>query len=828
MKNRICIIAVFLLVAFYGNSQNWTQELEKHIDKSVSDIGLEMEKYFEVIGKTRTNKYHKYLRWYDYASNHQNEEGFQFNHSLKNEELLERMQGQIKKYASKGQNDKRHYHGGWSAINPNNFAASGSLTPFNGRINCIAKPTQTSSIIYAGTATGGVWKSFNDGASWTPQWDGMVQTGVSSIVIDYNNPNHILALTGDADSQFIPSQGVYQSYDGGDTWTLAFEESTINRMYGFKLLQSKTDEYVYYICSKNTYGPSIIEFNISTGLSIELQPSATIFDLEYQTNNDDIIWASGTNGLYKKIGDDSFSKVNHPNLPTSYFARSAIAMAPSNENIIYYAVAYTDIISTSDPNPDFYGMYKSTDKGENWEIVYDTLKPNIMTTQCWYNFSLEVDPKNENKVYFGSNQFYESSIVGGEMMFTLISDYIHPDIHNTYHFGGNHYVCTDGGISVKTPNSTTYNSINNGLICTQFYDIDTHNKKLIGGTQDNGTFIWDIDDLTGFRRLGGDGLDCMIDPLDPNIMFLSNQGKKYRSTDGGLTNNSLFNSEWHDPIAYDVGDSKKVIIHAIDELKISYDNGVTFPASIDVFGTKYNVNSISQCEDNSNVLYLAKGDSLARTDNFNADPSSVTWTKRELSDKDYIRDVLVHPDSCGVVFVVASGYFSTQILKSTNGGQDFEGYSEGISELPVYCIRYDHVNGNGYYIGTELGIFYRNSTMEEWIPFSNYLPRVPVYDLKVEDNYVYAATYGRGIWRSPGYKTCPANLILYQVNDPTAGANSGQQIHKASNIIVSDRIIRGKIGTDVLYQAGNYIELTEGFHAKRDNLFTARAAGCLD
>ena len=112
--------------------------------------------------------------------------------------------------------------------------------------------------------------------------------------------------------------------------------------------------------------------------------------------------------------------------------------------------------------------------------------------------------------------------------------------------------------------------------------------------------------------------------------------------------------------------------------------------------------------------------------------------------------------------------------------------------------------------------------------FLNLLPRVPVYDLKITDTHVYAGTYGRGVWKSTPYKTCVTNLTLTAGNDPTNGLPSGQQIHKASNTISSNRIIQGGVGSDVLYQAGNYLDLTAGFHAKLNNEFIAKNAGCLE
>jgi len=78
------------------------------------------------------------------------------------------------------------------------------------------------------------------------------------------------------------------------------------------------------------------------------------------------------------------------------------------------------------------------------------------------------------------------------------------------------------------------------------------------------------------------------------------------------------------------------------------------------------------------------------------------------------------------------------------------------------------------------------------------------------------------------YKACEINLTLTTANDPTNGGPSDHQTHKVSNIITSNRTIQGKAGTDILYQANNYVDLTEGFLAKQFNKFIAKAAGCLE
>jgi len=745
MKSRYSIVVILLLFISQADAQQWRVELEKHEGKPVREIIKELEDYFGVVGATRENKYHHWCRWREHAINHQNSEGYLFNHTSKNSQLLKRLE---KQEVSNANNTQRHFHGKWESVNPDLFLKSNSIIPYVGRINCIAKPSPNSNLIYAGTATGGVWRSINNGASWSPLWDGMVQTGVSSIIVDSTNPAHILAVTGDADSRFIPSNGVYHSYDNGLTWIELWKTSTSSRNFCYKIIQSRSNPSQYYLVGSDrirrldtSISPPSITFNGS--------PNITYYDIEYLTNSNEVLFATASDGLYTKDDNTNWTQVNSSALPTGSFSRTAVAMAPSNENVIYYAVARFPTQTT----PAFYGIYKSENKGMSFDSVYTTANPNIMTRQCRYNFTLEVDPYDDDKLYFGGVGLWQST--NGGKNFSAFHEGLHDDVHNSFHINDVHYVCTDGGLSRRNITTNQFESINNGLLSTQFYDIDVSGDKIMGGTQDNGTMFWEEGDAIGYRRLPGDGLDCMFHPTDNNIIFASTQNDKVKSTDFGVSRVSLFQSSWHDPMAFAVDDINKVVMHADSLLRISYDGGDTWPGVSPVFATsRDNARSMSQCKEDPNVLYISRSDSLARSSNFNSTASNIEWTRTSFDDTDnsFMRQVLVHPDSCDVVYAVTSGYQSNQIYKSINGGNTWNQFSEGISNLPVYCIYYDHVNGNGFYIGTELGVFYRNISMSEWLPFSSQLPRVPVYDLKITDSHIYAGTYGRGVWKSQGYK----------------------------------------------------------------------------
>jgi len=821
MKSKIILLLVFACGLSFVNAQTWQQELEKHKHLKAKEIISKMEKYFDVVGSTRVNKYHKWVRYREQLINHIDSDGFYTEDQKLKRSLLKSFDSQVEKVAT---TNSRHFHGRWEHINPNRYTQNIDQRPIMGRVNCIAIPPSNGNIIYAGASTGGVWKSYNHGATWTPLWDGMVQMGVSDIIIDETNENHILVVTGDANGSRLPYGGVYHSYDAGSTWTKIIDGFSTS-VFAYRILQSKTDPYIFYIATTGTIG-SVYTYDINqaniVGDAENSVTKPTGFDIDYLTGSNTVMFAATRSGLLKKTGTGPWQTHDVSGLPTGSWDRTELAMAPNDPNVMYYMVASR----ATGTSPSNYGIYKSVNGGDSFFPVYDTSDPDFLTGQCTYNFSLSVDPDNSSKIYVGTVVFYSSTNSGNTLQPDNIN--LHPDNHGIYSFNNRLYICTDGGLSYREIDDTDFINISNGLNITQFYKMDVSGNRIVGGTQDNGTLFWNEGDEVGVRKVGLDGFDCLYHPVDNDIVFTSTQQRTVRSTNNGDTNVEVMDNRWAAPIQFWPGDPTRMISYDNNDMRLSRDTGQTWPDSIDLFTDNTElISGFSQCAVSTNTAYACNIEQVMRSDDFNSMENS-SWNDKTtgLNSNSVIRNILVHPNDCGEVYVTLAGYQGVQVYKSEVGGDQWDAYAEGLNQIPVYCIYYDHVNGDGFYIGTEFGVYYRNSSMSEWIPFSTYLPRVQVFDLNVTDTHVYAATFGRGIWKSEGYKSCVANLSLSQTNDPTFGTSSGKQIHKASNTLYSNRIIRGKAGTEVIYQAGNFVNLTSGFHAKSNNEFIARAAGC--
>jgi hypothetical protein len=154
--------------------------------------------------------------------------------------------------------------------------------------------------------------------------------------------------------------------------------------------------------------------------------------------------------------------------------------------------------------------------------------------------------------------------------------------------------------------------------------------------------------------------------------------------------------------------------------------------------------------------------------------------------------------------------------------------SENLPNFPVHCVVVDPNDPNGTYIGTDIGVFYRNTDTEGWMWFSNGLPVVPVYDIKVMPSIgkIRIGTHGRGVWESPMFAVCEQDLILTIGNDPGSNGFSGQQYYEAAQTISSTRDVIGGAGTDVEYRAGDYVSLLPGFEVKDQSEFRAVNGPC--
>ena len=143
----------------------------------------------------------------------------------------------------------------------------------------------------------------------------------------------------------------------------------------------------------------------------------------------------------------------------------------------------------------------------------------------------------------------------------------------------------------------------------------------------------------------------------------------------------------------------------------------------------------------------------------------------------------------------------------------------------VNCIAFEDNDGapdDAVYIGTDIGVFYRDANLGDWIPFGNWLPTVPVFDLEINHSadLITAGTFGRGIWRSQTYGDCVPSWSL------SGEGAAGYSYYQASNYITSSRQYTEGVGQEAYFKAANSVTLTTGFNVAGGSRFRAWNGPC--
>jgi hypothetical protein len=232
---------------------------------------------------------------------------------------------------------------------------------------------------------------------------------------------------------------------------------------------------------------------------------------------------------------------------------------------------------------------------------------------------------------------------------------------------------------------------------------------------------------------------------------------------------------------------------------------------------------------NSSIIYAANGSTLQRSSN-----SGLGWTT--ISGNlpfGTITGITVDPQNANQVWVCMGGYDADEKVFLTYDASassvTWINQTGSLPNTPVNCIQIeDGPVDDAIYIGTDIGVYYRDPGLGDWVPFRNGLPHVPVFDLEINESAekIRAGTFGRGLWSSNTFGDCPSGWNLTVGNDPSNPNYTGFQHYESSGYITSSRTVTGGVGTDVTYRAANHVNLTIPFTVEKGNLFTAELGNC--
>jgi PKD repeat protein/photosystem II stability/assembly factor-like uncharacterized protein len=664
----------------------------------------------------------------------------------------------------------------WRPLGPMTWenGASG-YNPGLGRVNCVAVHPQDSAIIFVGTPSGGLWKSTNGGQSWSTATDELPILGISSIAIHPTNPKIMYIATGDFDGRDTGSIGVLKSLDGGDSWqqTGLTEDLLMGNWYISKLMLSPENPDV--LLASTSVG---VLKSDDAGLSWSLKVSGVFSDLEIHPTHPDIIYAGGYYGseLHRSVdGGDNWQAITST-LPAKYtYHRSALAVSADQPDYLY--VLYTE--ST------YQGVYRSTDGGQTFQLMSDS--PNILgydiagnddSGQGYYDLAFAANPANAEEVYVGGIHIWKSGDGGGSWDLQTFwqyeatnYSYVHADIHSLEFFGNSLYAGCDGGIFRTVDNSTTWQDLSEGLEIMQFYRLgqDQNNEQMVvAGAQDNGCNLFSDGNWT--HIFGADGMECIVDYTNPNTIYISYQdGGILRSLDGGssFTNinsqiRSLERGGWVTP--YVMHPQQPQTLYAGYQNVWRTDDRGTNWQRISNLGLNSPIVSLAVSESNPDYIYAADYTRIFRTKDGGAN-----W--QEISSglpMSYMTSITVDETDPEKIWVTFSGYaYGEKVYMSQDAGNSWLNLSAGLPNVPVNCIVQQEETQDLLYIGTDIGIFYKDDEMAAWEIFSNDLPNVIIRELEIheESQKLRAATYGRGIWENDLVGSTPRPNALFAASE---------------------------------------------------------------
>ncbi len=459
----------------------------------------------------------------------------------------------------------------WQFIGPTNV--SGRCTDI-----AVITPKGENYTIYVGAASGGVWKTENEGTTWKPIFDQGHSTSIGDLAVAPSNPEIIWVGTGEANI-FRSSQvgsGIYKSTDGGKTWMhmgLA-DTLTIARI----VIHPENPDIVYAAASghewtdneeravyKTTDGgiswKKILYINAKTGaidLVMDSKDCNTLYTATWERvrnkwNDPRTETSFSGSGIYKTIdGGNTWKPINNGLPDANHRGRIGIDICRSNPSVLYAFVDNYEIARepTEEELNDTYGIpscgfikgatvYRSDDKGESWTRVSgltEEMKRYMeyhSGTYGWVFGQIRVDPNDENTVYTMGLALNVSND-GGKTFRRLRG--MHGDHHGLWIDPGNsNYIVNvnDGGIAISYDKGKAWKTFTHNLPLCQFfnisYDMDTP-FRVYGSMQDHGSFKGTVDLSRGRDKIpavnfegapGGEGSSHAIDPTNSNIIYSS-------------------------------------------------------------------------------------------------------------------------------------------------------------------------------------------------------------------------------------------------------------------------------------------------------------------
>ncbi|MFM1932858.1 MAG: hypothetical protein RL226_2161 [Bacteroidota bacterium] len=674
-----------------------------------------------------------------------------------------------------------------------------------GRINVIAVHPVNPDIIWVGNSTGGAYKSDDGGYTWTPKTDALDHLAIGDIAFAPSNPDILFLGTGDPNISGIPHPGggIYKSTDGGETWTYSglAEASIVSKIaihpenpdivYAGTMglpFERNFDRGLYKSEDGGQTWSLVFNVNDESGvIDLIMRPDdpETLFVAIWNRirNNQESLVSGDDARIWKSTdGGNSWTMLEN-GLPLGPQSRIGLEIKANEPDKMWAIVVGTDL--------QLEGIYRTSDAGENWTNIYNGFDlEEALGGFGWYFGKIRVNPNDENEVTVLGVDLWTTFDNGVFWNMSCPPWYfyeVHADKHDMVYLpNGDILLATDGGL-YRTSDQFGSWSDTDDIPNTQFYRValDPHNPNYYtGGAQDNGTTTGNYEDLNGWvRDYGGDGFQCVYDPIDPELRYMETQNGNIVVEYSGFVDDFTFGIEnedrrnWDMPYVMSDFDNAEFITGTYRVYHMTdAPFGTWEPISFDltdgnIFGPTYHtISTVAIDRYNGNTFFAGTTDGNVWRGNAGGVWTSITGT---LPNR-YVTCIETSRETPQRVWVTHSGYKDndnlSHIHRSDNNGQTWIDISGDLPEQPINRVRV--LNDTLLFVATDLGVYHTADGGVHWERVGNNMPYIPVFDLAIDttNHRLVAGTFARSMMSFP-----TDSLFNWPAEDPGIGLSEIQE-----------------------------------------------------
>jgi len=688
------------------------------------------------------------------------------------------------------------------------FRNIGPATP-SGRVDDFAVLESNPSVFYVGAATGGVWKTTNNGTTFTPVFDNETTASIGDVAIAPTDANLVWVGTGENNNRQSSSwgDGVFKSTDGGKTWrNMGLRGSTAIA----RIIVDPVDFNVVYVASlgnlwggggdrgvyKTTDGGQTWQrtlfVNDDTGATeLVMDPSnnKVLYAATYQRRRAQWGMNGGGpgSGIWKSSDAGQTWTKLETGLPAGPKGRIGIDIWRANPNVLYARVEH----ETES------GLYRSDDAGASWRKMNNT-NPRPM-----YFSQVRIDPKTDSRIYVLGVSLYISDDAGKTFRDDGARN-IHVDHHAMWIDPNNPdhlMIGNDGGASMSFDRAATWVWMNNLPFAQAYhvtYDMQTP-YHVCAGLQDNNTWCGPsaVRTNTGITNddwyviTGGDGFQPLQDPSDARILYGESQDGRMSRVDRITNERKTVRPEppagepalrwnWDTAMHLSPHDPATVYVGA-NRLFKSTDRGHSWKAISGDLTTNTNRNRLAIMNVGDEDIKIAKHDGVGSFGNLVTIAESpakagilwtgsddgvvsvsrdggITWTNATakiagVPKWTYVSKVAPSRFADGTAYVAFDGHrggdFNTYAFVTTDFGNSWHSIAGNLPKGEVVrTITEDVKDGDVLYVGTETSLWVSTNRGKQWTRIKANLPTVPIYEITLHprENDMILATHGRALW----------------------------------------------------------------------------------